>query len=86
MKPAACGFSASCASAASICTAMAAAIPGEKCRDSPQSWEACISDAREKDGRLQLFAEIFHLERQDSKDGEISGMLRYRRQEAQKEA
>ncbi len=48
--------------------------------------EACVSDAREKDWRLQLFAEIFHLERQDSKDGEISGMLRYRRQEAQEEA
>ena len=53
----------------------------EKCRDNPQSWEACISDAREKDGLLQVFAEVFQLEQQDSKDDENSGVLRYRRRQ-----
>ena len=49
----------------------------KKCRDNPQSWEACISDEREKDGLLQVFAEVFQLEQQDN---ESSGVLRYRRQ------
>lgn len=58
----------------------------EKCRDNPQSWEACISDEREKDGLLQVFAEIFQLEQQDSKDGESSGVLRYRRRQREETA
>ena len=53
----------------------------EKCRDNPQSWEACISDAREKNGLLQVFAKAFQLEQQDSKDDASSGVLRYRRRE-----
>ena len=58
----------------------------EKCRDNPQSWEACIRDEREKDGLLQVFAEIFQLEQQDSKDGESSGVLRYRRRQREETA
>ena len=55
----------------------------EKCRDNPQSWEACISDAREKDGLLQVFAEVFQLEQQDN---ESSGVLRYRRRQREETA
>ena len=55
----------------------------EKCRDNPQSWEACISGVREKDGLLQVFAEVFQLEQQDSKGDESSGVLRYRRRQGE---
>ena len=58
----------------------------EKCRDNPQSWEACISDAREKNGLLQVFAKAFQLEQQDSKDDASSGVLRYRRRQREETA
>ena len=58
----------------------------EKCRDNPQSWEACISDEQEKDGLLQVFAKVFQLEQQDSKDDANSGVLRYRRRQREETA